>query len=221
MMLTRNDRTVDDADELVGPIIECGVRHIGFKDIGVPHEVMRSVVAKIRSAGAISYLEVVSTTPDAVLTSLTTGRDLGVDRILGGTNIAAAQEILGDLRGYHPFPGRPTGHPTKLEGDGAMVAEHCRAARRLGCGGVDLLAYRATQADPLDLVRAARGALNGGRLIIAGSVKSRAQIHALAAAGADSFTIGSAAFDGSFSPSKGALRSQLCDILDACATAPR
>lgn len=219
MMLTRNDRTVDDADDLVEPIIACGVRHIGFKDIGVSLAIMKSVVARIRAAGATSYLEVVSTTQEAVQTSLTTGRDLGVDRILGGTDIEAAKRILGDLRGYHPFPGRPIGHPTKLEGTAAMIADHCRAARAQGCGGVDLLAYRATQADPLDLVRAARGALNGGRLIIAGSVNSRERIHALAAAGADAFTIGSAAFDGSFSPSKGALRGQLRDILDACESA--
>ena len=90
----------------------------------------------------------------------------------------------------------------------------------MGCGGVDLLAYRATQANPLDLVRAARAALAGGTLIVAGSVNSRQRIHALAESGVDAFTIGSAVFDGSFSPAKGALRGQILDILDACAKAP-
>ncbi|MSP50458.1 MAG: hypothetical protein EXQ95_14185 [Alphaproteobacteria bacterium] len=221
MMLTRNDRTVADADELVDPVIGWGVKHIGFKDIGVPTAVMRSVVRKVRAARAISYLEVVSTAPEAVTRSLEAGRDLGVDRILGGTDIAAAKGILNDLTGYYPFPGLPVGHPTRLGGSPALVADHCRAARAAGCGGVDLLAYRATDADPLDLVRAAHGALSGGRLIVAGSVNSRERIHALAAAGADAFTIGSAAFDGSFSPSKGALRSQIRDILEACETAPK
>ena len=220
MMLTRNDRTVDDADEVVESIIDWGVTHIGFKDIGVPTAVMRSVVRKIRAAGGVSYLEVVSTTPEAVVTSLAAGRDLGVDRILGGMNTEAAKGILNDLDGYYPFPGLPVGHPTKLGGSAALIADHCRAARAAGCGGVDLLAYRATEADPLDLVRAARRALNGGRLIIAGGIKSREQVHALAASGADAFTIGSAAFDGSFSPSKGSLRSQIRDILEACETAP-
>ena len=221
MMLTRNDRTVEDADEVVESIIEWGVTHIGFKDIGVSPAVMRSVVRKIRAVGAVSYLEVVSTTPEAVATSLTAGRDLGVDHILGGTDIQAAKGILKDLAGYYPFPGLPAGHPTKLGGSAVLIADHCRAARAAGCGGVNLLAYRATETDPLDLVRAARGALNGGRLIIAGSVKSREQIHALAEAGADAFTIGSAAFDGSFSPSKGSLRSQIRDILEARETVPK
>ena len=42
-------------------------------------------------------------------------------------------------------------------------------------------------------------------------------IRALAAAGVDAFTIGSSAFNGSFSPDKGSLLSQLRDILAACA----
>jgi indole-3-glycerol phosphate synthase len=81
---------------------------------------------------------------------------------------------------------------------------------------VDLLAFRSTEADPLDLVRAARTALGDKLLIVAGSIDSPERIHALAHAGADAFTIGSAALDGSFSPTKGSLRSQIADIMAAC-----
>jgi len=95
-----------------------------------------------------------------------------------------------------------------------------RTDRARGCGGVDLLAYRATEADPLDLVRAARRGVNGGRLIVAGSVSSARQIHALAAAGADAFTVGSAVFDCTFSPARNSLRGQILDILEACDRAP-
>lgn len=217
MMLTRSDRTVEDADALVDAIMALGVRHIGFKDVGVPFETMQRLVAKIRAARAVSYLEVVSTSPQSVIGSLTAGRRLGVDCILGGTDLAAAKSVLGELAGYFPFPGRPVGHPTKLGGSPELVAEHCREARKQGCGGVDLLAYRATEADPLALVRAARGALSGGTLIVAGSVSTAAQIRDLATAGADAFTVGSAVLDGSFAPTKGTLASQIADILAACA----
>jgi hypothetical protein len=47
-------------------------------------------------------------------------------------------------------------------------------------------------------------------------VKSPEQVRALAAAGADAFTVGTAAFDGSFAPAVGSLRSQLRAVLDAC-----
>jgi len=62
----------------------------------------------------------------------------------------------------------------------------------------------------------ARDALPDATLIVAGSVHTARQIHDLARAGVDAFTIGSAVFDGSFSPAKGALRGQILDILEAC-----
>ena len=220
-MLTRNDRTIEDAASLVDCACDLGVRHIGFKDVGASATTMLELANRIRRRGAISYFEVVSTTPDSVVRSLEAARTLGVDRILGGTDLENAKRILGDLGGYFPFPGRPVGHPTRLEGSAALIADHCRIARASGCGGVDLLAYRATQADPLDLVRVAREALAEGKLIVAGSVQSPAQIHALARGGADAFTIGSAVFDGSFSPTKGSLRDQVLAVLDACDQASR
>ena len=220
-MLTRNDRTVEDADCLVDQVFELGVRHVGFKDVGLPANAMRPLADRIRERGGVCYLEVVSTTPEAIVRSLETAAALDVERILGGTDLRVAQRILGDLTRYFPFPGRPVGHPTRLEGSAELVAEHCRRARAMGCGGVDLLAYRATEAEPLDLVRAARHSLLGGILIVAGSVHSREQIHALAESGVDAFTMGSAVFDGSFSPAKGSLRGQILDILEACNTAPR
>ncbi len=220
-MLTRNDSTIEDAGQLVDAVCDLGVRHIGFKDIGVPRATMQELVTRIRQRGGVCYLEVVSTTPQAVIQSLEAARTLGVDRILGGTDLDGARRILGDLSDYFPFPGRPVGHPTRLEGSSALIADHCALACAVGCGGVDLLAYRATQAEPLDLVRAARQALSEGKLIVAGSVNSERQIHALAQAGADAFTIGSAVFDGSFSPAKGSLRGQILDILEACDKAPK
>lgn len=220
-MLTRGDRTVEDSLDVLDVIAESGIHHIGFKDVGASPETMAVLARRIRSMGAVSYLEVVSTTRDSVLRSLTTAAELGVDRVLGGTEIEPARRLLGDLSRYYPFVGRPVGHPTRLDGSGELVAEQCRTAMATGCGGVDLLAYRATEAEPLSLVRAARRALNGGQLIVAGSVNSVERIHALGAAGADAFTIGSAAFDGSFCPSKGTLRGQIADILEACRTAPR
>jgi hypothetical protein len=220
-MLTRNDRTVEDADCLVDQVCDLGVSHIGFKDVGVSSATMQELVSRIRRRGGVCYLEVVSTTPEAVIRSLESAADLGVDRILGGTDLSAARRILGDLSRYFPFPGRPVGHPTRLEGSAALVADHCVTAQAMGCGGVDLLAYRATQAEPLDLVRAARTALREGKLIVAGGVNSRQRIHALAESGVDAFTIGSAVFDGSFSPAKGSLRGQILDILEACDQTPK
>ena len=215
-MFTRQDQTVEDCLETFEAIERVGVGHLGFKDVGVDRETLRELNRRIKASGAVSYMEVVSTTPEDCLTSARTAVDIGVDRLLGGTQVA---DILALLNGsgieYLPFPGRPEGHPTRLGGTPQSVAEDCRRFADQGCAGVDLLAYRATEADPLDLVRAARGATDG-TLVVAGSVDSPARIKDLESAGADAFTIGSAAFDGSFSPRKGLLASQLSDILAAC-----
>jgi hypothetical protein len=215
-MLTRSDQTVPDALEVLAEIESLPLTHLGFKDVGVEPATLRELVARIRARGAVSYMEVVSTTPEAALNSARIARDIGVDRLLGGTQVDEVLAILaGSRTTYHPFPGKPFDHPTKLAGSPAEVEADCRRFAALGCAGVDLLAYRATEAGPLELVRAARRG-TPGYLLVAGSVGRAEQIRALKAAGADAFTIGSAAFDGSFSPLAGSLRSQLRAIIDAC-----
>ena len=216
-MLTRQDQTIADYFDVLETAIALGLQHIGFKDIGVDGTSLRELNQRIQQSGASSYMEVVSTSREACLQSARIGLKIGVDCLLGGTEIDAIQEVLGNsgIR-YYPFAGLPYDHPTKLGGDAALISEHCRLYMSKGCAGVDLLAYRATEAQPLELVRAARQALGEGVLIVAGSVDSPAKIADLAAAGADAFTIGSAVFDGSFAPRMGSLRSQLQAVLDAC-----
>ncbi|MEX2648365.1 MAG: hypothetical protein WD673_05055 [Alphaproteobacteria bacterium] len=217
-MLTRGDETVEDCLEVLESIRSVGLRHVGFKDVGVDLATLESLHGAIKATGATSYLEIVSTSAETALASTRTAARLGVDCVLGGTDADAALGVLrGRRAGYYPFPGFPSGHPTRLGGTPDDVAEHCRAFRAKGCAGADLLAYRATESDPLALVRAARQGLGDGRLVVAGSVNSPERIRALAGAGADAFTIGSAAFDGSFAPRQGALASQLRAILAACA----
>jgi hypothetical protein len=215
-MFTRDDQTVEDCLDVFNSVIETGVKHLGFKDIGVSRETLIVLNQRIKASGGTSYMEVVSTTTEACLKSARSAVEIGVDRLLGGTEAEAMLDVLqGSGIAYFPFPGRPHGHPTQLGGTAKQVADDCHRFEALGCGGADLLAYRATEAEPLELVRAARKALKG-ELIVAGSVSTPARVQALAQAGADAFTVGSAAFDGSFSPRKGSLRSQLNDILAAC-----
>ncbi len=214
-MLTRSDETIADCLDTWDAVHDVGVRHAGFKDIGVDVETLSELNRRMQTSGVTTYLEVVSTSAEECLRSAWAAVEIGVDRLMGGTEVA---EILSIIEGsgieYLPFAGRPIGHPTQLGGDSALVELQCQEFDRRGCAGVDLLAYRATDAEPLDLVRAARRGTSG-YLVVAGSVSTTAQIEDLRAAGADAFTIGSAIFDGSFSPRKGNLTSQLRDVLEA------
>ena len=216
-MLTRDDQTIEDCLDVMDAIESVDLQHIGFKDVGVDTATLKELNRRIKDRGATSYMEVVSTSAEACLNSARVALEVGIDRLLGGTDVDEALDIVsGSGISYYPFPGFPHDHPTKLGGNPGDVAAHCRQFMDKGCAGVDLLAYRATEADPLALVRSCKEALGGGYLIVAGSVDSPEKIHDLAAAGADAFTIGSAVFDGAYSPRKGAIRSQLEDVLAAC-----
>ncbi len=215
-MLTRGDRTITDCLEFCELIRPLRLAHIGFKDVGVDLPTLGRLVDLLRDMGASTYMEVVSTTPEAARNSARAAVALRVDHLLGGTEVDATLEIIrGTGVRYYPFPGSPVGHPTRLDGTAAQVEKQCRAFMAKGCAGADLLAYRAIRDSPLRLVEAARRGLGQGRLIVAGSIDSAERIAAIAARGADAFTAGSAIFGGAYSPGKGSILSQLADVAAA------
>ena len=217
-MLTRNDSTVENALDLVEIARALGLRHIGFKDVGADAPMLMRLTAAIRAAGASPWMEVVATSREAELRSVALGRALGVDLLMGGVHVEEALRILdGSPTRYLPFAGKPSGHPTRLGGSAAEVEAQCRTFAAMGCAGVDILAYRATEAEPLDLVAACRrGFGEKGVVVAAGSVNGAERIASIRAAGADAFTIGTAAIEGSYAPGSGPLRAQLEAVLADC-----
>ena len=214
-MVTRDDATVPNALELVDIARAAGVANIGFKDVGADPEALKRLAAAIREADASTWMEVVATSRDEELRSIELGRDLGVDWLMGGSHANEALEVLkGSGTRYLPFAGRPIGHPTRLGGSADEVEAHCRAFAALGCAGVDILAYRATEAQPLDLIAACRrGFSDGGKVVVAGSINCAERVAAVCAAGADAFTVGTAAIERVYAPGAGPLSAQLKAIL--------
>ncbi|ACI52042.1 conserved hypothetical protein [Gluconacetobacter diazotrophicus PA1 5] len=198
-MLTRHDRTVENAADLVQTARAAGVRHIGFKDIGLPFAALQVLARTIRQAGAKIYLEVVSLDRESELRSVRAGIALGVDYLLGGTHVDDVLPLLdGTTIRYYPFPGRITGHPSILEGTEAeIVRSAVDLASRPGVHGLDLLAYRFAGEVP-NLMRRVCEAVADKPVIVAGSLDRAERIRAAASAGAAGFTVGTAAFDGAF-----------------------
>lgn len=214
-MMTSGDRTVGDCLDVLDEVAGLGLRHIGFKDVGVPPDVLETLHRRLKEVGATTYLEVVSLTPESTRQSARVARRLGVDRVLGGGDVGTVlDEIGGAGIEYFPFAGRPQGHPTALLGSSEEIAADCRRADELGCAGVDLLAFRSVAAPPLDLVRAARRALRG-RLIVAGSMDSPGRVKELGDLGVDAFTVGTALFERRFAPGEPSLRGQVAAALAA------
>jgi len=91
-MMTENDRTILNARARLDDVLQGGCQHIGFKDVGLPLEELKRLAADIRSAGARSYLEVVSLDEESEIASARAAVELDVDCLLGGTR--ADQVIL-------------------------------------------------------------------------------------------------------------------------------
>jgi mannose-6-phosphate isomerase-like protein (cupin superfamily) len=212
-MLTRNDRTVADAAQQLQTALALGVRHIGFKDIGLPIEQLKTLNAAIKAGGATSYLEVVSLDRDSEIVSARAAREIGVDVLLGGTRVDDVLPIIaGSGIAYYPFPGRITGHPSVLEGSIAEIVDSARAiAAREGVHGLDLLAYRSAEKVP-ELMKAVCAAVSKP-VIVAGSINTAERIGIVKEVGAAGFTIGTAALDGNYPASDKDLACQLNTII--------
>ena len=211
-MLTRNDRTVADAAIHADTALRAGIRHIGFKDIGLPFEALADLTRQIRQGGAMTYLEVVSLDRESEICSAKAAVDLGIDYLLGGTNAADIVPLLeGTGIRYYPFPGRIAGHPSILEGTpDEIVASAVALAAHDYVAGVDLLAYRAAGDVPA-LMAAVCQAISKP-VIMAGSVNGPEQIEMIRKSGAAGFTIGTAALDGEFPAERTDLECQLRTI---------
>jgi hypothetical protein len=214
-MLTHHDRTVDRPVEVYDSIRDCGLRYVGFKDIGASVAELREVCDQAHADGLEVMLEVVSVSKEDELRSIAAAGEIGVDWVLGGTHPRDGLAVLaGSKAKYCPFPGTVVGHPSVLHGEIAEIAESAREITAMdGVHGLDLLAYRHPTADVGALTRAVVQA-SAGPVIAAGSVASVAQIETLDAAGAWGFTIGGAIFEGRL-PGGPSIAEQIRQVLTA------
>lgn len=201
LFFTRNDQTVSECLDLFAQFRDSGVRYFGFKDLGVDRATLKALVDAIHAAGGISCMEVVSPSVEACMRSVEVAVELGVKRLLGGTQV---DEILSVLAGtdtaFFPAAGNPVGHPVRLEGSLADIVDDCKRFMDKGCAGVDLLAFRAAEANPLELVAAAREVVSAGGLIVSGSIGTPERVRTIRNLGADLFTVGNAVLDCTYLP---------------------
>jgi len=214
-MLTHHDRTVGQPADVYQGIRDCGLRYVGFKDVGASAAELREVCDQAHADGLEVMLEVVSTSKDDEQRSIAAAAEIGVDWVLGGTHPRDGLAVLaGSKARYCPFPGTVVDHPSVLLGEIAEIAESARAITAMeGVYGLDLLAYRHPTADVAALTSAVVRA-SAGPVIAAGSVASVRQIATLDAAGAWGFTIGGAIFEGRL-PGGPSIAGQIRQVLAA------
>jgi hypothetical protein len=217
-MLTHHDRTVDRPADVYRGIRDCGLRYVGFKDVGASVADLREVCEQAHADGVEVMLEVVSTSKEAEMSSLRSAAEAGFDWVLGGTHGAETAGMLPEGVRYCPFPGRVVDHPSILQGTIDEIAADAERLTSLDhVAGLDLLAYRHQTADTLELIRAVVER-SSGPVIVAGSIASVDRAVAVSDAGAWGYTIGSAIFDGLL-PGAPSIADQVRRVLEETASA--
>ena len=110
-MLTRDDQTVEDCLELVDEIAPLGLSTSASRTWASTSTGCARSTPRSRRPERVSYMEVVSTSREAELRSIAVAREIGVDRLLGGTAVGETLAMLGGSTAYYPVPG-PSGRPS-------------------------------------------------------------------------------------------------------------
>jgi hypothetical protein len=212
VMLTYQDQTVKEAQQLFIECKDLPVSHWGFKDVGLPRTEMVGLVSLMRDAGKTTYLEVVSLSEEQGLQGARLAVEAGFDILMGTVYYPSIHDYLRDKPiKYYPFPGQIRGHPSILEGTIIEIAHHARFLESSGADGLDLLTYRYT-GNAAQLLPAVVSAV-GIPVVSAGSIASYGRIAEVWRAKAQAFTIGSAFFEKKFAPG-GSFRQNVAAVAD-------
>ncbi len=198
VMLTHNDRTVENAIEIFESAKDAPATYWGFKEVGLPEDQMKILVGKMKAAGKVTCLEVVAYTEEDCLEGAKIGVRCGFD-ILMGTLYFDSVKAVADQAGmkYMPFVGKISGRPSVLDGTiEGMIAEANGLVEEKGVVGFDLLGYRFTG----DAIKLNSEFVKNVKapVCLAGSVASFQRLDEVKATGAWAYTIGGAFFDKKF-----------------------
>jgi hypothetical protein len=200
VMLTHQDKTVQNALDLFQRTKSYPIKHWGFKDVGLSPQEMQAVVSAMKDAGKVTFLEVVSLSEEEGLRGAGLAVDFGFDILMGTVFYPSIGDYLKNKSvRYYPFPGHVHSHPSILDGTIDDIVAHACQLETYGAHGLDLLTYR-FDGDAAHLLKQVVEATKIP-IVSAGSIASFERINEVWDAGAWGFTIGSAFFDKKFVPS--------------------
>lgn len=201
VMLTHNDVTVDNARDVFRESADLPVQYWGFKDAGMTPQEMEQLAGDLKDAGKIPVLEVVSFDEKELVEASELAIACGMEYFTGSFFSAAVAKRVKEagLR-YFPFCGDVGGSPIALRGTPQSIAQHAQEIRDQGADGVDLVAYRYTEGDPVALAQSVADNLGHDNVIVAGSINSLERIERMHHIKPFAYTMGGALFEGVFAP---------------------
>ncbi len=212
VMLTHNDRTVENASELFEKYGGSKAEYWGFKEEGIPAAEMKKLYSQMKGRGKTTVLEVVAYTEPECIAGAEMAAKFGCDILMGTLYFDSVNEICRNNGiKYMPFVGKVTERPSVLDGDiDAMIAEANEYLRR-GVYGFDLLGYRYT-GDAHELIRRFVGEVNAP-VCVAGSIVGYEDLDEIKKVAPFAFTIGGAFFENKFDGDLGEQVDKVCDYM--------
>ncbi len=213
VMLTQSDVTVANATEVFESCKDLPVSFWGFKDVGISPAETRELLDAMKRHDKITFLEVVTYTEEACLENARMAVECGFDYLTGTRFFPSVADYLKDkpIR-YHPFVGNVAGSPVTLTGTTNEILEDCRRLEQAGAHGLDLVAYRYVDGDPVELAKSVIASATTD-VIIAGSISSQERLEIMEEISPFAFTMGSALFESRFVPGAN-FRANLEKVID-------
>lgn len=199
IMLTCNDVTVPNAAEIFEECKDLPAQKWGFKDVGLDTDAMKALAAEMKEAGKTTFLEVVTYTEEGCLEGAKLAKECGFDYLTGTIPFPSVLTYIKEngLK-YSPFAGHVGGSPVELTGTIEDVTESAKNALSGGATGIDLVSYRYTDGDPVELARQVIAEVGGDKICIAGSIDSTERMDLMQELGVAEYTMGSALFKSKF-----------------------
>ena len=143
VMLTKNDKTVNNAIDIYKSCIDLPIDFWGFKNIGLNPKKMEELIDTVRSAEKTTFLEVVSYTKEECMDGAEFAVKNGFDYLMGTIYFEEVWDFIKDEDiKYFPFVGKVYGSPSVLEGSAELMVEQADHYKKIGIHGIDLLAFR-------------------------------------------------------------------------------
>ena len=213
VMLTYNDMTVENAEDIFEKCRNSKARYWGMKEEPLPFDKMKKLYDYMKQCGKTTVLEVVAYTEEECLRGAQTAVRCGCDILMGTLFFDSVNDYCKEhnLR-YMPFVGDVCGRPSVLGGTAEGMISQAREYISKGAYGIDLLGYRFT-GNAEELNRRFVREVNAP-VCIAGSVNSYQRLDELKEASPWAFTIGSAFFDGDFDEDFRMAVDKVCDYME-------
>lgn len=197
VMLTSQDKTVDNAYSLFEQCKNAKAKYWGFKEKPLPIEQMKILYSYMKECGKVTILEVVAYDEKKSMEGAKIGVECGCD-ILMGTKYFDSVNLFckeNNLK-YMPFVGDVKGRPSLLDGTIDDIINEANQYIHKGVYGFDLLGYRYV-GDSETLIKKFISEVDAP-VCVAGGVNSYEKLNKLKDVTPWSITVGTGFFENKF-----------------------